>query len=47
MHEPVSMHEPVCMLLQQLLLLRACGRAGVAACVIDIMYQLIYSSAQT
>ena len=48
-----GMHEPACMLLlQQLLLVKevaaaACMRACVAARVIDTMYQLIYSSAQT
>ena len=45
-----GMHEPACMLLQQLLkmlLLRACVRAWLPACVIDTMYQLIYSSEQT
>jgi hypothetical protein len=43
------MHEPACMLLQQLLLLRACmrTRACVVARVIDTVYHLIYSSAQT
>jgi hypothetical protein len=35
------------LLLLLLLLLRACVRACAAACVIDIMYQLIYSPAQT
>jgi hypothetical protein len=35
------------MLLQKLLLLRACMRACVVARVIDTMYQLIHSSAQT
>jgi hypothetical protein len=37
-----GMNQPACMLLQRLLLLRACMRACVAACVIDTMYQLIY-----
>jgi hypothetical protein len=42
------MHEPVCMLIQQLLAAAAaCMRARVVARVIDTMYQLIYSSAQT
>jgi hypothetical protein len=34
------------MLMEQLLLLRACVRAWLPACMIDTMYQLIYSSAQ-
>ena len=42
-HAWTGMHEPACMLLQQLLLLRAC----VVVHVIDTVYQLIYSSAQT
>jgi hypothetical protein len=48
-HAWTGMHEPACMLMQrQLLLLRACVRAFVmVARVIDTMYQLIYSSAQT
>ena len=41
------LHEPACMLMQQLLLLRACVRACVVAHVIGTMYQLIYSPAQT
>ena len=50
MDRHAGMHEPACMLLQQLLkmlLLRACVRAWLPACVIDTMYQLIYSSAKT
>ena len=38
-----GMNQPACMLLQRLLLLRACMRACVAACVIDTMYQLIHT----
>jgi hypothetical protein len=48
-HAWTGMHEPACMLLQQLLLLRATVRACVVARLIDTMYhyRLIYSSAQT
>ena len=35
------------LLQQQQLLLRACVRAWLSACVIDTIYQLIYTSAQT
>jgi hypothetical protein len=46
-HAWTGMHEPACMLIQQLLLLRAmCMPACVVARVIDTMYQLMYSSAQ-
>ena len=41
-----GMHEPACMLQQQLLLLRACVRACVVARVIGTMYQLIHMCCQ-
>jgi hypothetical protein len=42
-------HELACMNrhASMLLLLRACMRAFAATCVLDTMYQLIYTSAQT
>ena len=47
-HGLTGMHETACMLLlQHQQLLRACVRAWLPIFVIDTIYQLIYTSAQT